>query len=62
MGTGLQWQGSTHAQTGLASGSVYTMPKRKNPFGEYTQLQCKTHVGFEQMATEEERQAVFGEP
>ena len=38
------------------------MPKRKNPFGEYTPLQCKTHVGFEQMATEEERQAVFGEP
>lgn len=37
------------------------MPKRKNPFGESTPLQCKTHVGFEQVATAEERQAVFGE-
>ena len=40
---------------------AYAMPKRRNPFGEITPLQRKTHVGFEQTATEEERQAVFGE-
>ena len=37
------------------------MPKRRNPFGEITPLQRKMHVGFEQMATQEEKQAVFGE-
>ena len=37
------------------------MPKRKNPFGEITPLQLKTHVGFEQMATQQEREQVYGE-
>ena len=37
------------------------MPKRRNPFGEITPLQRKMHVGFEQMATEQERQEVYGE-
>ena len=59
----LQWH-RCHACADVTSfrSVVCMMPKRKNPFGEYTPLQCKTHVGFEQMATEEERQAVFGEP
>ena len=40
---------------------VVAMPKRKNPFGEITPLQRKTHVGFEQMATQQEREEVYGE-
>lgn len=38
----------------------YTMPKRKNPFGEITPLQRKTHVGFQEMATEQDKQLVHG--
>lgn len=37
------------------------MPKRKNPFGAITPLQRKMHVGFEQMATQQEREEVYGE-
>ena len=36
------------------------MPKRKNPFGEITPLQRKTHVGFQEMATEQDKQLVNG--
>ena len=36
------------------------MPKRKNPFGEITPLQRKTHVGFQEMATEQDKQLVHG--
>ena len=36
------------------------MPKRKNPFGESAPIQLKTHVGFRQAATEEEKQNVYG--
>ena len=36
------------------------MPKRRNPFGEITPLQRKTHVGFQQMATQEDRHEVYG--
>ena len=37
------------------------MPKRKNPFGDVAPIQLKTHVGFKQVATEEEMQNVYGE-
>ena len=37
------------------------MPKRKNPFGDIAPIQLKTHVGFKQAATEEEKQEVYGE-
>ena len=36
------------------------MPKRKNPFGDTAPIQLKTHVGFKQAATVEERQEVYG--
>lgn len=36
------------------------MPKRKNPFGEITPLQRKTHVGFQEMATEQDKQQIYG--
>lgn len=39
----------------------YTMPKRKNPFGDTAPLQLKTHVGYKEAATEEEKEEVYGE-
>lgn len=38
------------------------MPKRKNPFGDTAPLQLKTHVGFKEAATEEEKEEVYGTP
>jgi len=38
------------------------MPKRKNTFGDTAQLQLKTHVGFKEAATEEEKEEVYGTP
>jgi len=39
-----------------------SMPKRKNTFGDTAQLQLKTHVGFKEAATEEEKEEVYGTP
>ena len=37
------------------------MPKRKNPFGDVVPVQAKVHASFKQVATEAERQEVYGE-
>ena len=38
-----------------------TMPKRKYPFGDTAPLQLKTHVGYKEAATQEEKEEVYGE-
>ena len=57
------WRGTVQLQAGtvrvLAERSK--MPKRKNPFGDTAPIQLKTHVGFKQAATVEEKQEVYGE-
>ena len=37
------------------------MPKRRNPYADYVPRQTKQHVGFKERATQEEREAVYGE-
>lgn len=39
--------------------TTHIMPKRKNPFGDCTPQQLKIHVGFKELATQDELQEIY---